>query len=935
MSFDLNEAFGEFIAECDEITQRISHNLQEIEKNAATPEIYDSIYRDVHTLKGSANLYGFTQTGQLAHAMEAGLEPFRKQLIPIGSNTLDILFCGLDILEKMIKSISKDKKELDVSTELSEIIPKLIDSTIETLSADVRLNRDVEVSGSDHNQPANFLKEVTQVSPKTSEEHRPQVQVHLHDTKIGNANMASDGHKTKADVSGSGGSGNGSDGATPVSEASQTIRVQISRLDKLMNLIGEMVLTRNQVLQFTKQSEDSDFLKLGKRLDQVTSELQGEVMQTRMQPIGTVLEKFQRVVRDLNKELGKKIEIVLIGNDTEVDKSLLEAVKDPLTHLIRNSCDHGLEPASERKLAGKNETGKVTVRSYHEGGQVVIEINDDGRGLDREKILKKAVEKNIVAQKDVAALSDQEIYNFIFAPGFSTAQTVTTVSGRGVGMDVVKTNIEKIGGTVELATLFGQSTTVRLRIPLTLAIVPAMVIRVGENRFSIPQVKLVELVRAEKSDHSGSGGDDSSGRNKLEYLQGRPMFRMRGQLLPLVSLKEILQLKDDSDLRHSKSPAQDDGVTNIVVLNGDGCQFGLIVDEIQDTTDIVVKPLSKFLKNLSVYAGATIMGDGSVVLIFDVAGIAKRAELSSEKNEIRDRSLEKAISKESQEFLLFKTTAPARHAMALCLVQRLEEFDNKKIEYAGEQPVIRYRDTILPLVNINACLEYKVSGEEAQKEKVSVIVVQRSGKNFGLVVDEILDVITTESMIDDTVKDRAGILGGLLQGQEVIVVVDPLDIIDSEFKKMSQRHFGSSDVTSSIVEKANTKYQGLHILFAEDTAFFRKQVARALERVGIKVTSVVDGQEAMEKLESAGDGEYNLVLSDIEMPRMTGLELAAAVRKNEKLNKLPMIALTTKYRDADREEGARVGFDLFLEKFNPEDVLNGITKVLNLERKVS
>jgi len=464
----------------------------------------------------------------------------------------------------------------------------------------------------------------------------------------------------------------------------------------------------------------------------ITTDLQAEVMRTRMQPIGSIVGKFQRVVRDIATSLSKKIDITIHGAETEVDKTLLEAVKDPLTHIIRNSCDHGIETPIERREKGKPEIGAIGIRAYHEGGQVVIEVSDDGKGLNNKKIIQKAVERGLYSKEQLNKMSDREIASIIFMAGFSTAEQVSAVSGRGVGMDVVKTNIEKIGGTIDIISSEGKGMVISLRIPLTLAIVPAMIIRNGNERFAIPQVKLVELVRVDSGPESGQ---------KIEFLHGKPMLRLRGHLLPLVHLKEALgdlvTTLVEAEVKKAES-------TNVVVLQSEGTSFGLIVDDILDTGDIVVKPVGQNIKSLDTFTGATIMGDGAVALILDVAGLAKRlvGEKDSRANAQTNKSWfnqeqdsPKTQTNESQDFLLFETNARGKYALPLCLVHRLEEFSIKQIEYSGTQKVLRYRGAILPIVVLNDLLDLKASEEtKISNDHISIIVVQKSARLYGIEV---------------------------------------------------------------------------------------------------------------------------------------------------------------------------------------------------------
>lgn len=880
---EIGSALEEYWAECDEIISRIDEHLRTIEKGQQSAEIIDSLYRDIHTLKGSSQLFGFKQVGEIAHAIENTLEPIRKNQTPIEAALLDVLLKGMGLIDRQIQSIKTSKTEVDAASDVSAFLASIAvyDTSAQTVAPVLA--------------PAPVAAPI--VAPVVAPVVQPALTLAPAPAPI--AAPAAAKTESKVDAAAS---------ANPDAEGSTSIRVPVSLLDKLMNLMGEMVLVRNQVLQYANQSDSLEFLNLSQRLDVVTSEIQGEVMKTRMQPIGGILSKFHRVTRDLAKELGKKIELELIGVETELDKTLLEAVKDPIMHIVRNSCDHGLETIEDRRAAGKDVTGTITVRSYHEGGQVIVEISDDGRGLDRKKLINKAIEKGLLTPDRAETLSERDAFGLIFAPGFSTAAAVTNVSGRGVGMDVVKNNIEGIGGFVEIQSQLGRGTTTRLKIPLTLAIVPAMIVRACGERFAIPQVKLVELVRVDKEDTN----------QLIETLQGKPVLRLRGNILPLVRLQDVLNLKNTA-------PASD--ITNVVVLNAEGTLLGLIVDDVQDTAEVVVKPLNQFLKSLSLYSGATVLGDGSVALILDIVGIAKRQNLNSDVNsKLREKGDAPVKMTEEQEFLLFRLNSTSKHAIPLNLVHRLEEFAESDIEYSGGQRIVRYRNSALPIVSLNQFLGFP---EPARTGSVPVIVTQKAGKMFGIEVDEIYDVLSTTSQMDDGFSDRVGIFGNLVTPTGLVVIVDTLRILDEMVKKLSV----GGPTTSTAKVEVHTAGAKRKILFVEDTAFFRRHVATVLERAGYELTLCEHGLDALQTLERSKIEDFDLVLSDIEMPKMNGLQLAEAVRANERWKHVPMIALTTKFNPAHVEEGKRAGFDSYLEKLKPEILLAEITLRLQAPQK--
>lgn len=901
----IDPAVIEYIAEGKEIIEKISKNLSLLEKGERDQEILGSLYRDVHTLKGSSQLFGFRTTAQIAHALEASLDPVRKGKMSPNSDLIDACIKTINLLEKLISSIESMGRESYDEIEVIKYVSQLVEAATSNASSSL----DVPKEGQLDQERDKLLSEEENSIEEKETEGLSMTTKTVQSVEAAIVQQVS--QQPSANV-----------------QQDSTIRVNVSLLDRILNLVGELVLIRNQLVQHRYKNEDPDFLNTSKSLDVVTSDLQGEIMKTRMQPIETVVGKFQRVVRDIARDLGKQIDLTLEGAETELDRSLLEAIKDPLTHIVRNSCDHGIESPDDRRKVNKPDTGHLLIRSYHEGGQVVIEVSDDGRGINRQRVVQKAIEKGLLTADKGSKLSDREICELIFLPGFSTAQQVTSVSGRGVGMDVVKTNIEKIGGTVEIKSVEGKGTSLQLRIPLTLAIVPALIIRSGSSKFAIPQVKLVELVR------TNGLSSDSTG-VQMEMLQGRPTCRLRGQLLPLYDVREVTGEKYDSTYK--------DGAF-IVVLNADGEHFGLLVSEVLDTADIVVKPMSSLLNNLQIFSGATILGDGSIALILDIQGLSAHGNVLNKKTQKDEKeSFSKQerskVTTDAQEFLMFSLGTDALHSLPLCLVNRLEEFSLGLVEQSGEQRVVRYRDGLLPLIGLSKILNYETYNMNPNintkkgTDRISVIVIQKSGRNYGLVVDDIVDVMTIEGQIDDSIRDRSGILGNLIYKDEVIVVIDALGIVEDFHLALKGKagapRIANRDAIGEIKAlNKEMKFKSVRILYAEDVAFFRRHVSKVLAEAGIDVTTVEDGKKAIQELEASEEGRYNLVLSDIEMPNLNGYELARAVRNTERFRSIPMIALTTRFRDVDIQEGRKAGFNAYLEKLNPEKLLNAIQELM-------
>jgi two-component system, chemotaxis family, sensor kinase CheA len=604
------------------------------------------------------------------------------------------------------------------------------------------------------------------------------------------------------------------DGEKTCATAESAIRVDVVLLDKLMNLVGELVLARNQVLQFTVQKDDGGLNATSQRLNLITTELQENVMKTRMQPIGVVWNKLPRLVRDVAHSCGKQVNLEMDGSETELDKTIIEAIKDPLTHLVRNCCDHGIESPEDRARCGKPPHGTVSLKAYHEGGQVNIEIADDGGGIDLARVKQKAIEKSLLQADQAARMSEREALHLIFLPGLSTAQTVTNISGRGVGLDVVKANVERIGGVVDVTSRPGEGTVIKLKIPLTLAIIPGLIVTSGGERFLIPQASLLELIRID----GALGG-------KIEYVHGTPVYRRRGRLLPIAFLNQVLEMD-------ASSPGE---VVNIVVLQAEDHQFGLVVDSIRDTQEIVVKPLGKQLKGLSVYAGATIMGDGRVALILDVLGIGQRAGVLAERSAQSSVGPQESVNTEKalQRLLLFRAGSFARLAVPLSLVARLEEFPHSAVEQAGGSAAVQYRGGILKLVSLASILEPGTQASAEVHDPVQIIVFADGSRALGVMVDEVVDIVE-ESVTVRQPSQRAGLIGSAIVGKKVADFLDVRAVLGVDW-----------------LSQANAERRGANVLVAEPSPFVRCVLRSELEMSGHAVHEAATREEAQHR--SAAD----------------------------------------------------------------------------------
>jgi two-component system chemotaxis sensor kinase CheA len=596
----------------------------------------------------------------------------------------------------------------------------------------------------------------------------------------------------------------------------------------------------------------------------------------------------------LANELGKKIDLEMRGADTELDRQVLELIKDPLTHMVRNSGDHGLEGPADRRAAGKPETGRILLNAYHQGGHIIIEIGDDGRGLPVEKIRAKVLAQGLATEAELAQMNEHDVLRFIFRPGFSTAQQITSVSGRGVGMDVVKTNIERIGGTIELRSKEGRGTTFTIKIPLTLAIVSALIVQAGGERFAIPQIGVVELVRV---------GDEHEGNTRIEMIKEAPVLRLRDRLLPLVSLSSLLRLRD----------APVGGLKGYVVVMQVGANvFGIVVDRVFDTEEIVVKPVAPILRHITMFSGNTILGDGSVIMILDPNGVARGAGITAEGRveEQQTMNVNGGIrSDSSTSLLLFRAGDQTPKAVPLGLVARLEDIPVERIEMSGGTPVVQYRGQLMPMVPIAGHWEAPASGRQA------VLVFTEGQRSMGLMVDEILDVVE-EPLLIQPGSDRLGYLGSAVIAERVTDVIDTVYWLS---------HAGGDWFRGD--RKASSSSHKPRLLLIDDSPFFRHLVVPALSAAGFDVTAVESPAEAL-RLRDAGV-EFEALISDIEMPEMDGLSFARNVRASGAWMRLPLVALSSRAEPEDVARGRDAGFTDYVAKYDRDALLSSLRDCLS------
>ncbi|OEU74333.1 MAG: hybrid sensor histidine kinase/response regulator [Desulfuromonadales bacterium C00003093] len=733
--------------------------------------------------------------------------------------------------------------------------------------------------------------------------------------------------------------------------ADTSLRVHVSLLDSLMNLAGELVLGRNQLVQSITSKDFRAIEATGQRLDLITTELQEAIMLTRMQPIGNILNKFPRVVRDLSRNLGKDVELTLNGKEVELDKTIIESISDPLTHLVRNSVDHGIETPDERRKAGKGPTGKVLLKAYHEAGQVNIEIVDDGKGMDGNKLTAAAVTKGLITEDQARMMSDKEKMNLIFLPGLSTAEKVTDVSGRGVGMDVVKTNLDKLGGVVDIDSRVGEGTSIRIKLPLTLAIIPSQIISTEGERYAIPQVNLKELLRIPADQV----------KDRIEKVGNAEVVRLRGNLLPLIRLADVIGVErtyfDSEDKQEKKDRRENmtdrrsrrseietgnskletgaqqskienrkskdqryhaDSAVNIVVVTAGALKYGLVVDRLHDSEEIVVKPLGRHLKRCKGYAGATIMGDGRVALILDVAGLSQMAELTSVEGTDRASEVKREVlkSKEDiQSLLIFRNAEDEQFTVPLSLVSRIEKIKKKDMEQVGGKKVIQYRGESLPLFAIDEVANVKPLED---REDLLVIVFLLAGREVGLLATSPVDALEVCARFDESTLKQSGIMGSAIIGDHTTMMVDIFGLIET----INPEWFSEREAVQTSEGKAAT------ILYAEDSRFFRSQVKGFMEDEGYNVIEAEDGMVAWNLLQEHAD-EVFLVVTDVEMPNLDGVGLAGKIKGDQRFSHLPVIALTTLAGDEDMARGKEVGIDDYQVKLDREKLMESIHGLLS------
>ena len=878
MEFD--EEIREFLIESNENLANLDREILQLEQNPGDMQLISSAFRTIHTIKGTCGFFGYSILGSVTHIAENILSQVREgqrvmtpALISLILATVDQVKMLLQVieatgaegedhtgplrarLEQAHRECGNEAEAVHAAAPVAAAAPPVAAPTPVAVPAP-------QAAAPAHKEP--HLLTIVEVPPPAPVHVPAPVALAAPAPVAPPAPVAA---PAKAPAEAKDANANLSD---------STIRVDVALLNRLMNLVGELVLARNQLLQ-DSSAQNPSLQQTSQRLNLITSELQEGVMKTRMQPIGVVWNKLPRVVRDLASQVGKRIQIDMEGAGTELDKTIIEAIKDPLTHIVRNSCDHGIETPDVRLKKGKKAEGTLIMRAYHEGGVVNIEITDDGAGIDPERVKAKAVEKGLIRPEQAATMSVRDALHLIFLPGFSTAASITSISGRGVGMDVVKTNIEKIGGSVQVQNRTEGGTTIRIKIPLTLAIIPGLVVTLDhsggqtathraqdegplwkkEERFIIPQANLLELVHLE--------GEEEM--RRIENVHSTPIFHHRGKLLPLVYLGRVLG--------RTTPPHSPDSV-NIVVLQAENRQMGLVVDRICDTQEIVVKPLGRQLKGLICYVGATIMGDGRPALILDVAGLSRLAGLSLQSRASVSAAAPVDGSSQPQMMLLFRAGRYDRLAVPLVLVDRLEEVDRSKVERAAGRAVLHYRNQILPLVSLSAVLDPGSPDTALDSETAQIVVFTDGVQRIGLVVEQILDIVN-EAV---TVRRRTtapGLLGSAVIGGKIT------DLIDL--------HALAASAGENWLDPSRRVVAARHrVLLLDANPVAREMIHEFLNFSGYEVTQAATLADALAKLPS-----MQAVIAAVGF----GAELVAAMRQDQMLEHIPVVGLLDRHEQMD------------------------------------
>ncbi len=878
--FNDQETINSFVAEAKEHLDSIEEDFLNLEKQGDNPDqnLVDKVFRAIHSVKGAAGFLGLDNMIKLAHAMETILSRMRSREINPEAEYIDALLAGVDLITIMLDDI-KESVKVDISS-----IHKRLSTLLE--KGPSRTEFQTRRRSQESSSVTDLQNEITR-------------------TPILDMTGVDFGH---------------------------SVRIDVDVLDKLMVLAGELVLVRNQYM-LTVDNSDPVFRSVSQQLDAVTSELQETIIGTRMQPIGKIFGKIPRMVRELEKTLGKKIQTNISGSESELDRTILESLADPMTHIIRNSCGHGIESPKERVAAGKTEVGHLTIMAYHEGGQFNIKVSDDGKGIDPALVRRKVLEKALISEAELEQMSDKDVLHLIMLPGFSTADKISDVLGRGVGMDVVKTGIEKLGGSLDLESDPGKGTTIHLRLPLTLAIIPSLIISSGGYRYAIPQTSLEELVRLY----------DEDVKTKIECADDQEVYRLRNSLLPMVRLSEVLarprpfNREARAEITEKYRKIQDKAWKNFkkadkrgsdvkfsqslifTVLRAGVNRFGLIIDDILGTEEIVVKPMHWAVKSLGIYSGATIMGDGVSALILDVEGIARHAGITLEGVfEKAEGLLDKTSTEEDrQTVLLFKSGKEEQFALSLHLIRRLEPISMSDIELLGDKEYITVDGVSTRIIRLDHILSVS---KVVEHNEMFLILPRHVRQPVGILTSGLIDIeeTKTELNVDSYIED--GLLGTAIVRGSMTLFLDMYRLVEIIYQDRHQ----SQSVRQKTPSRAPTRATR-QVLMLEHDPFFRDLVTKYLETEGYHVTAVDKGQAGIDRL---SEMEFDIVVSDLDIPGMDGWEFMKRVRQGTHQQDIPAVALTALNTKEDRKKAAACGFDRYEIKLDRKSLLTTLAELL-------
>jgi len=918
-----------FVEESREHLAGIEDDLLAMESmDGLDEDLVNRVFRTLHTIKGGAGFFDLIKLQNLAHSMENLLDLIRKDELETTKFIVSSLLAGADTVASMVDNLEASN-DYDISDHLAVFDGILKGDTAPEEAVPVASDDAVTGTGEEQKVELEVSAEPEPASaePISVEDNSPteEPKVPTSEPKVEPAAKAVvEADKAKAPAA------QAAPTKAAASTGDQSIRVHLSLLDRLMELAGELVLTRNALIQSVETGDPALLQPAAKKVDAITSQLQRAIMSTRMQTIDIVFSKFRRIVRDLSGQLGKQINLEILGEDVELDKTIIEALGDPLTHLVRNSIDHGLEIPAERKAAGKPPFGQLRLHAFHEGGQVVIEVSDNGAGIDPQRIAKKAIEKGMASEEEIARMNEKDIVRLIFQPGFSTAEEVTDISGRGVGMDVVRQNLAKVGGVADIESVLGKGTTIRVKLPLTLAIIPSVLVGIGTENFAIPQVNVVEMV--------GVAPDEV--KSRIQHVGGVAMLRLRGELVPLIELSDYFGIdqtyrdvetgalnterrdllsdrRENDELDEEKINARQglerresaDSSVNIVIVAAGAFKYGIRVDELHESAEIVVKPLGMHFRGSDEFSGATILGDGTVALILDVDGVRKlsgASESQQTESDMRTRDSEESRDIDSCSILIIQHAEDEVYAVPLQLVARIERFSTSDLQDVGDRKAISYRGGILPLISLEGIVSSQTLDVSANEFYVIVYTV--GNEEIGLMASDIRDIVDYKDTIDNRTHKRAGIAGSMIVNGEILQFLDLYGILELDDPEWTEHLIGGSEDTD------------LTILLVEDSPFFQSQMKKEIEAAGFVVLTADDGLLGLEVLRT--HPEISMVLTDIEMPNMNGLEMVREIRAKSEYAGLPLVAVTSLAGAAAEQKGIDAGVDEYQIKLDREQLVD-------------